>query len=511
MTELIKATQIRPSTYNPRDTDPQRLHYIELSLRKLGFLLPLYMDRDGEILSGHQRHLVATEYLKTERVPVEVVRPKESMDLKIRKGLNILFNRATNDFCFNDTPRTVTEDLLNSGILEEVENLPDILAGSEDFYSCIYSKKSVEVKELIGANDFTDAADARNLVGALLRQGINMPIVVGPGLNIINGKGRVMALAERGIETAEIVPVPGERTRAAYYLLNRLSMEFNHHERYADVLRYNSFSRKRNSRQSLGRGFFFRISDKNSYGFDINLPENLKSWTGKYGNCVLNFGAGHMTESEILRKNGIYVTSFEPYVLGEKDEIDKTKSVAVMRMFLRDVAARRVWESIFCNQVFNSVPFWQDRLYLVTILAALCTKNSAVYVRATSDKCYEAPSNKGKATHRAAAISSKMIAEYEQGITLGDFTRGKPKMQKYHTLEEFGKLMQTGFFDIEVSYDKGFRDQLVAICRSPQPISLGKLREAIEFEFDLPYPDGSKMDLVAQAKEAFGKRLGVKI
>ena len=52
-------TMLRGSSYNPRQVDPRRLDLIELSLRKLGFLAPIYADADGEILSGHQRHLVA--------------------------------------------------------------------------------------------------------------------------------------------------------------------------------------------------------------------------------------------------------------------------------------------------------------------------------------------------------------------------------------------------------------------------------------------------------------------
>jgi ParB-like chromosome segregation protein Spo0J len=50
---------VRPSTYNPRSAVPERLDLIELSLRKLGFIAPIFADSDGEILSGHQRHLVA--------------------------------------------------------------------------------------------------------------------------------------------------------------------------------------------------------------------------------------------------------------------------------------------------------------------------------------------------------------------------------------------------------------------------------------------------------------------
>ena len=60
MIELVPIESVHASEYNPRRNDEKRLALTEMSLRKLGFLLPIYADRSGEILSGHQRHLVAT-------------------------------------------------------------------------------------------------------------------------------------------------------------------------------------------------------------------------------------------------------------------------------------------------------------------------------------------------------------------------------------------------------------------------------------------------------------------
>ena len=36
-----------------------------------------------------------------------------------------------------------------------------------------------------------------------------------------------------------------------------------------------------------------------------------------------------------------------------------------------------------------------------------------------------------------------------------------------------------------------------------------RLRAAIEFEFDLPYPDGTRMDLVKCAMDSFSQRLQI--
>ena len=69
---LVPIDSVRPSTYNPRSADPRRLDLVALSLRKLGFVLPLSADAGGELLSGHQRHLVA-QRLGLTHVPVGTV------------------------------------------------------------------------------------------------------------------------------------------------------------------------------------------------------------------------------------------------------------------------------------------------------------------------------------------------------------------------------------------------------------------------------------------------------
>lgn len=87
MIKLVPITDVKASEYNPRKNDEKRLALTEMSLRKLGFLLPIYADTSGEILSGHQRHLVATRIGFT-RIPVQYV---NNMDLNERKTVNILF------------------------------------------------------------------------------------------------------------------------------------------------------------------------------------------------------------------------------------------------------------------------------------------------------------------------------------------------------------------------------------------------------------------------------------
>jgi hypothetical protein len=81
-------------------------------------------------------------------------------------------------------------------------------------------------------------------------------------------------------------------------------------------------------------------------------------------------------------------------------------------------------------------------------------------------------------------------------------------VQKYHQPSEFHALLSERFESVKITKNSV---NLNAVCARPKPVDLRALREALVFEFDLPYPDGTRMGLVAEALDAFGRRLGVEL
>lgn len=129
MIKIEPISAVNPSTYNPRTADPKRLNLIELSLRKLGFIAPIYADANGEILSGHQRHFVATR-MGVKNVPVFRIPP---MELDKRKALNIVFNRATNDGDICQTPEKSKRELETLNLSELAKNIQEKELESKEF------------------------------------------------------------------------------------------------------------------------------------------------------------------------------------------------------------------------------------------------------------------------------------------------------------------------------------------------------------------------------------------
>lgn len=152
--DLVPLGAVRASTYNPRLTDPRRLELIQLSLRKLGFLLPLFADPTGEIISGHQRHLAAT-VLGLKRVPVRRTKP---MDLAKRKAVNIAFNRGTNDLKQGDTPADLTEAIEKSDVHALAAGLPDL--EGDELYPCLRYRRPSSCAPTAAAGTATPATSA---------------------------------------------------------------------------------------------------------------------------------------------------------------------------------------------------------------------------------------------------------------------------------------------------------------------------------------------------------------
>ena len=136
------------SDYNPRQNDRRRLDLTELSLRKLGFLLPIYADESGEILSGHQRQLVARQ-MGFAQIPVVYVAGRSLVE---RKAINLLFNRATNDLQKQDSCANIKARLYAADIAAMVDGLPDIKPDSRESFPCVYALRRLDVVKLAKLN-----------------------------------------------------------------------------------------------------------------------------------------------------------------------------------------------------------------------------------------------------------------------------------------------------------------------------------------------------------------------
>ena len=145
-----------------------------------------------------------------------------------------------------------------------------------------------------------------------------------------------------------------------------------------------------------------------------------------------------------------------------------------------------------------------DRKKIATIAAALCKPNGKV-CWCQSNEAQQFTATKKRSVSGEAKLTFNL--DYEPNTILGDISK-HPKVQKGHLRSEMLDIFEPVFKTI-LRLDE---IQKFWYLEATEPkVNLQDLGEALDFEFDLPYPDGTTMGLSSRAREAFEKRLGVKI
>jgi hypothetical protein len=512
---LVDIDSLEPSTYNPRKADRERLDLVKLSLQKFGWLLPIYADSNGEILSGHQRHLMAKE-LGATKVPVIYVKP---LPIERRMGINVLYNRATNDIKKNTSSRDLLETMREKkDVVERVKLLPSIEVDTPEWYP-VLKLRPESVLRLMKLNDRWTEQHGIVMASQLKSSGLPMmPVIIDDNLKVLNGRARLTYVSQGGIDFIDTVKVSSSVSEEVTAMMNLISMDFNLEDRYADLLRYNSFRRKNQRVQILTPTFLEDMlryhvpSGNRNAAFHLDDPKHIELWKRYYGEHVIDFGAGLCDKTDILNNVvGVDCVPFEPFFLsGDAETIDTEGARKLCRHFLSRVADGTEFSSIFISSVLNSVPFYQDRLHIVAIIAALCSENSAVYasvIGTESDRWHNHAHGNVKKGHDTS--SGGFPLDYEPRIIVADISM-KPKVQKYHSETEWKELWLQGFKHVDV-FETAKNGLIQAVAKRPHALDIDKLRDALEFEFDLPHPNDKRLGLAEEAKEAFSKRLGIKL
>lgn len=488
---------LTPDRTNPRKADPARTGLLRLSIRKLGFIMPLFVDSNsGLLLSGHQRLGVSGE-LEISQVPVMSVAVKEA-DIK---GVNILFNRATNDFTAFDTGSKAHGKLDLTAVLDAAEALPDFEGENWFAVNC----KNEPLAPLVEGQAERYDKKATNLAISVWRMGIRIPIVVSESGQVVNGIHRAFGALEVAETHWPVIRIPDAHAEVALNFLNYLSMDFHVDDDFQKLLRYSAYRRPQNNRGAVPKAMRFwgnghrTLPDRESYSVDY-----WRKFRDIHGQTILDFGSGLSQAAPYLQTKGINALDFEPFRIDPDSGVgvpSPTYSRQQAKRFLDAVSDPRIrFDSIFLCSVLNSVPFATDRMCVLAIVHALSSRATAVYgtCRDISDYNYE---------YGGIRNANYFTFDSEPGVRIGDVMRN-PKLQKFHTQDE-AKVMFSKFWKSIEMWPGGN----VFYFKLSAPISFNPkvVGQALEMEFNLPYADGSTMNLVKEAKAAFSKRLGVTI
>lgn len=503
---LRDISSFKGAEYNPRKMIPERLNQVALSLKKLGFILPIYVNKNGTILSGHQRTTAASMIGYT-KVPVVELDVPDSHE----KGMNVIFNKGTNDL---DTYMTQAKDAF-SEYLEQatglLANLPDI--EPDTVFPCMETT-TIELKEALKMAGVDVPDSLRNAGYQMVEAGIHMPIVV-CGDRILNGKGRVYGYADKNWDSFTRVEIPPEKADYAYLALNFLAMDFDIQNHFKDELRHNAFRRKSVQNQIVGLSrtwpyfVYGRIVSNTALKYanlegDSNkdlmlLPtateEARKKFQDKYGKVMFDMGAGTLHDSRMMQEAGFDCTPFEPFFCNGGNEPDVEASRALASAFLDRLLALKGTgpDSLISSFVMNSIPHHMDRMAYLTILAAMCKMKTTLYLGTQHVK-----------TLTGNLSSHLRMNSAEPNVTLGNDTRFFKAQKFYHT-DELEKVLKVFFAEVKIKVAEA---NIFAECKSARRVPPALLRESLELEFNMPYKGNQHMNLHEKAIAVFSEYTG---
>jgi ParB-like chromosome segregation protein Spo0J len=501
--ELVPIDQLLAWDKNPRERDPRRFDLVQLSLRKFGFVTPVFARKaDNMLYSGHQRTGAARE-IGYKEVPVCWV-PDTDLD---ERTVNLVFNLVTNDHAKrSDFGQKLALDIDDA--VSDVQLLPD----ATDLCPCVRW-------QTISPMDYFDQISAgkvnpqtKSFALEFTEVGVDIPVVIDRASNqILNGGPRLASALELGLVSypAVFIDAHGDLLKR---FLNQISMSFDLQKVFGESLRYNSFFRVRNQgaqRKVLGVGFHIWTFHKEHAKFGKVWMEShctvLKGkdrdrWIARHGTTVIDFGAGRLDNTVKLQESGINCIPFEPFCLRpHSDEISYSSSRMIAINFLGWVSKRERLDSLFCSSVFNSVPFPEDREHMMTIFQALCCRGAKLFLLTLKDTSLKSTLFKN-GDNKTSRMNRFIMLDSEPGTFVGSILT-RPKVQKHHSREEL--IAQGNRYFHRTTYNSANGSSHGIECASSREIDPERLVRALEFEFDLPYPNNKRMGLQDKAIAAF--------
>jgi hypothetical protein len=207
---------------------------------------------------------------------------------------------------------------------------------------------------------------------------------------------------------------------------------------------------------------------------------------------------------------------WEPYpcdwqeVTGENaDRPSLNLSRMISNAFLDEVEGGVIFDSLFANAVLNSIPFHKDRMAFLALCHAVSSFHTGLYGTA---KCIEGikmtgtlPLNRIDANGKVSEGRQMTVFQvpYESGVLLADISKA-PKVQKHHTRAGLEKMLKTFYASGQTFYHGG--KYMFFEAHHPRRVNPYVLREALEMEFNMPYPDNQSINLHERAIKVFSQR-----
>lgn len=452
MVNDVAINSIKPAAYNPRKITEEQKQELCKSIRKFGLIVPILVNRkDNVIIAGHQR-TKAARLVGIETVPVQYV---ESINL----GDEIKFNQIHNA-TESGTVKVRFDGDAEHGKFIELDN-----------------------------NDFTaiknTATVVKEICGLTLKYGNVLSAVICKG-DVILGGDYVKACKVLGIKVNAYVCDDSMHDDLLHYFgedYGEYSYEYIKRDTYVQGLAQ--------LHRSVSRDDGKRAQHSTLYVRHV-IPYLKEHSSAK---TVLDFGCGKGAYIKHIKTLGYDAMGVEFFNNNGK-AIDVTKGNRMIDALVKRLREQRQFDVVVCDSVLNSVDSMQAERSVIDFLNLVASDRLFI-----SGRPLDAVTQKMKLNKDVS--STKRFVEFLDADNFSaNYRSGKWYFQHFHSKEQIKRsLEESGFEIVKLDWEKcGSSWQCEAVKTRELPLQ--RYIDAIDFEFDLPLPNGRSYKRNGDVKKA---------
>jgi len=450
--EYVKFSDIRPAAYNPRKISDEAFEELKCSLKALGFILPIIVNRDNmTIVAGHQRTKAAMA-IGLEEAPVYYI-----SDVGIES--EILFNQ------------------IHNGVELEPQEHARCVAPRES--GVFYADVPAEAFEM-GGNNPSIVKDTCRLI---VKHGDALCAIV-CGDEVVFGNNYLKAVFTIGQPAHCYFLDPAKRKMFDYFFARDYGVfSYDHIER-ADFMQ----GRAQPPRyHAIDWSMLYRRVVPYLFKEDRRTVK------------VLDFGCGKAVFIDKLHKQlgyryAIGLEFFNHNLRG----ISVEKGHEMINNFIAYVKANGLFDYVICDAVVNSVNTQKAEESVLTCLNLFAKPGGNVFV---SGRLKEVALRQYKARRNTTDDSTTVQFFDENGLT-AFMQEGQWFFQKFLTRDQVEALFDRYGFEPFIRYESsgywGFGAKKVRELTREQYI------EAVDYEFNLNLPNHQRYGRQEDVKELFG-------
>lgn len=455
--ETIQLDTIRPAEYNPRHISDSSFEKLKASLKTLGVIKPVLVNRKNNvIIAGHQRTRAMKELGITECIAF------------VLDGVN------QHDECrFNQ---------YHNACEYEVSDKAPVLRITRKLHDGINIVKADEIQVVkVG-----ELASLNRMLSELINKygEFGMPISDTKGNIVISS---AYALASRNVgRDIHVLVIQDNKIEIAKYYLSQNYGEFSY-----DGITRHTYMQSLAQMHRLDRG---TKKVKHSVLYEkLVMPYITKNKSLR----ILDFGAGEYDYAVMLDNNGYNIRCVDPYHR-KSGKITVTQNTRDFLRIVKDLETKGQYDVVICDSVLNSVDTMQSWYDVIYTCQALCKVGGMIFIagRVMNDLI-----TNGQRKKTASNRKKDIYFTDKNGFT-ANYRVGTWFFQKFDDKNAIDKIIDIAGEKIKYYIDGlAYKLQIKKTTEYPLDIVLPSLMR----EWDMQLPDGKRYGLQNEIKYAIEK------